>query len=366
MELALILVIAVLIVGFVAVTGIRRKTTKKILPSEENRSSLASTQIRSESEQTTGEDRADSPQAVISPAELGQALKRSRGIFGQMLSRIKPGGDLKEILESVEATLLLADVGPAVTDRVIQELGTRLKGKRLDRSVVMSELKLELRSQFLDTDRGLLVTGERPFVVLMVGVNGSGKTTTLGKLAVRFARDGYKVVIAAADTFRAAATEQAAIWADRAGVEIVSGQPGADPASVVYDAIDHARARGADLVLCDTAGRLQNKSNLMEELRKVKRVAEKGVGRPADEILLVLDATTGQNGISQAQVFKEAVDITGVCLTKLDGSAKGGVALAIEATLEIPIKLVGIGEGPDDLKPFDTDEFVEELVGGEL
>jgi fused signal recognition particle receptor len=195
---------------------------------------------------------------------------------------------------------------------------------------------------------------------LFVGVNGVGKTTTIGKLAKREADAGNRVVMAAGDTFRAAAAEQLTTWAERSGAEIVRGTPGADPSSVVFDAVASATARGADLVLADTAGRLHTKTNLMEELRKVRRVAEKGAG-VVTETLLVLDATTGQNGLAQARQFTEAVDVTGVVLTKLDGSAKGGIVVAIQQELGIPVKLVGLGEGIEDLVVFDPDEFVEAL-----
>jgi fused signal recognition particle receptor len=195
---------------------------------------------------------------------------------------------------------------------------------------------------------------------LFVGVNGVGKTTTIGKLGTREARGGIKVVMAAGDTFRAAAAEQLGMWAERAGAELVRGNEGGDPSAVIYDAVEAAAARDADLVLADTAGRLHNKVNLMEELRKVRRVADQGAGH-VTEVLLVLDATTGQNGLVQAAQFGEAVELTGVVLTKLDGSAKGGIVIAIHDQLGIPVKLVGLGEGADDLIPFDPDEFVEAL-----
>jgi fused signal recognition particle receptor len=201
-----------------------------------------------------------------------------------------------------------------------------------------------------------------PDVWLMVGVNGAGKTTTLGKLAAQQTRAGRRVLLAAGDTFRAAAGEQLDVWAQRTGAEIVRGAEGADPASVIFDSIQGATARGADLVLADTAGRLQSNTNLMEELRKVRRVAEKGSG-VVSEVLLVIDATTGQNGLSQARQFSEATQVTGVVLTKLDGSAKGGIVFAIETELGIPVKLVGLGETIDDLAPFDPVEFVDALLG---
>jgi len=197
-------------------------------------------------------------------------------------------------------------------------------------------------------------------VWLFVGVNGVGKTTTIGKLAKREAADGKRVLLAAGDTFRAAAAEQLEMWADRAGAEIVRGSEGGDPSAVIFDAVERASSRGSDLVLADTAGRLHNKVNLMEELRKVRRVADKGAGT-VSEVLLVIDATTGQNGLVQARQFQEAADLTGVVLTKLDGSAKGGIVVAVQAELGLPVKLVGLGEGVEDLVAFDPDEFVEAL-----
>ncbi|HEY3000632.1 MAG TPA: signal recognition particle-docking protein FtsY, partial [Acidimicrobiales bacterium] len=231
-----------------------------------------------------------------------------------------------------------------------------------DPEVLLDRLKSQLKERLAIGDRALtlqLVPGA-PDVWLFVGVNGVGKTTTIGKVARRQALDGYTVIMAAGDTFRAAAAEQLDTWAQRTGSDMVRGNEGGDPSAVVFDAVQRAAARGYELVLADTAGRLHTKTNLMEELRKVRRVADRDPGN-VTEVLLVLDATTGQNGLAQAQQFTEAVDVTGVVLTKLDGSAKGGIALAIETTLGIPIKLVGLGETVDDLVEFDPDEFVEAL-----
>ncbi|HEY8546046.1 MAG TPA: signal recognition particle-docking protein FtsY, partial [Acidimicrobiales bacterium] len=221
-------------------------------------------------------------------------------------------------------------------------------------------LKVELKAILSTGDRSLHYEEGGPNVWLFVGVNGVGKTTTIGKIGRQQIAGGRSVVMAAGDTFRAAAAEQLTTWAERAGADIVRGNEGGDPSAVIYDAVQRAAARGGDLVLGDTAGRLHTKTNLMEELRKVRRVADRDPGN-VTEVLLVLDATTGQNGLTQAQQFTEAVDLTGVVLTKLDGSAKGGIALAVETTLGIPIKLVGLGEGIEDLVPFDPDEFVEAL-----
>lgn len=228
---------------------------------------------------------------------------------------------------------------------------------------VLEALRGELVERLGGYDRSLVrrSDGDGPAVWLFVGVNGVGKTTTIGKLAHRETGNGAGVMLAAGDTFRAAAAEQLASWADRAGAGIVRGSPGADPSSVVYDAVESAAARGAGLVLADTAGRFHNRSNLMEELRKIRRVAAKGAGE-VTETLLVLDAATGQNGLAQARQFTEAVDVTGVVLTKLDGSAKGGIVVAVQEELGVPVKLVGLGEGLDDLVPFDETAFVDALL----
>jgi fused signal recognition particle receptor len=219
-------------------------------------------------------------------------------------------------------------------------------------------------SSILGRDEALRLPEGGLGVVMVVGVNGSGKTTTIGKLAARLAGEGKKVSLAGSDTFRAAASEQLGVWAERSGAHLVSQERGADPGSVAFDAVSAARARGSDVLIVDTAGRLHTKQPLMEELKKVRRVLEKATGRPPDETLLVLDATTGQNGIAQAQAFTEAVEVTGVALTKLDGTAKGGVVLAVRDRLGVPVKLIGLGEGSGDLEPFDGEVFAERLLGG--
>jgi fused signal recognition particle receptor len=265
--------------------------------------------------------------------------------------------------DDLEEALLVADVGVALTAVLLDELRDRVKSKGIkDPDTLLEELKAELKARLGDADRSLRFDGleGRPDVWLFVGVNGVGKTTTIGKIGAQQAAEGRRVVMAAGDTFRAAAAEQLGTWAERSGAELVRGNEGGDPSAVIFDAIAHAAAKGADLVLADTAGRLQNKVNLMEELRKVRRVAAKEPGN-VTEVLLVLDATTGQNGLSQAREFAQAVDVTGVVLTKLDGSAKGGIVLAIQHEFGIPVKLVGLGESIGDLVPFDPDEFVEAL-----
>jgi fused signal recognition particle receptor len=263
--------------------------------------------------------------------------------------------------DELEEALILADVGAELTAQILDDLRRRVKQEGISSSEdLVAALKAELIST-LEGDRELHFAPDAMNVWLFVGVNGVGKTTTIGKIGMRQAREGHRVVMAAGDTFRAAAADQLELWADRVGASIIRGNEGGDPGAVVFDAVQHAAARNADLVLADTAGRLHTKTNLMEELKKVRRVAERPPGH-VSEVLLVIDATTGQNGLIQAQQFAAATGVTGVVLTKLDGTAKGGIALAIRAQLGIPIKLVGLGEGPEDLVDFDADEFVDALV----
>jgi fused signal recognition particle receptor len=267
--------------------------------------------------------------------------------------------------EEIEDTLITADIGVGPTTELVEKLRTRLRvegGSPADARTVLREELLALVDPSMD--RTLHVDGagaDGPAVVLVVGVNGAGKTTSVGKIARVLVAEGRSVVMGAADTFRAAATEQLTTWGQRVGVEGVAGPEGSDPASVAFESVREGIDRGIDVVLVDTAGRLQNKAGLMDELGKVKRVIEKQL--PVREVLLVLDATTGQNGMVQARVFSEVVDVTGIVLTKLDGSAKGGIVVAVQRELGVPVKLVGIGEGPDDLAPFDPEAFVEALLG---
>jgi fused signal recognition particle receptor len=264
------------------------------------------------------------------------------------------------VLGELEEALLLADVGLGTTTQLITTLREQSRGK--DADILIDSLRELAIEMFAGDDIELHFADEGTTVWLLVGVNGVGKTTTIGKLARREADLGRQVVLAAGDTFRAAAGEQLALWATRTGTDIVEGADGADPSSVVYDAIAHAAANGADLVLADTAGRLHTKTNLMVELQKIRRVADRPPGK-VTEVLLVLDATTGQNGLVQARQFTEAVGVTGIVLTKLDGTARGGIVLAIRTELGLPIKLVGLGEGEHDLVPFDAKDFAEELIG---
>ena len=296
---------------------------------------------------------------------LRSRLARSQNVLGRGLLALLSSDDLDEdTWEEVETTLLSADVGVAASQDIVAALRTRTKvlGTRST-----DELRSLLREELLNAigtgvDRSLrtLPHDDRPAVVLVVGVNGTGKTTTCGKLARVLIADGRSVVLGAADTFRAAAADQLTTWAGRVGAEVVRGPEGGDPASVAYDAVKAGVERRADCVLIDTAGRLHTKTGLMDELAKIKRVAEK-LGS-IDEVLLVLDATTGQNGVVQAKQFAQAVDVTGVVLSKLDGTAKGGIVIAVQRELGIPVKLVGLGEGPDDLAPFDAAQFVDALV----
>jgi fused signal recognition particle receptor len=288
-------------------------------------------------------------------------LTKARSALGGYLGSIRSRKVDDQTWDELEEALIRADVGVGATGRILDDLRATAKVESItDPEVLLDGLKAQLKDQLASGDRSLRHEPGSPNVWLFVGVNGVGKTTTIAKIARLQQADGHRVVMAAADTFRAAATEQLGMWAERTGSEMVRGNEGGDPSAVVFDAVERAAARGYDLVLADTAGRLHTKSNLMEELRKVRRVADRDPGN-VTEVLLVLDATTGQNGLAQAQQFTDAVDVTGVVLTKLDGSAKGGIALAIQATLGIPIKLVGLGESVDDLVEFDPDEFVEAL-----
>jgi fused signal recognition particle receptor len=305
------------------------------------------------------------PEVVAPPATLRERMARARsaltGAFAGVLGR---GGITDETFFDLEEALLRADVGVGGTDALIEDLRSRVKSKEItDPDQLLDALQADMAERLEGADRSLhFVDGDpdSPNVWMFVGVNGVGKTTTIGKVAAQQRDAGRTVLVAAGDTFRAAAAEQLTTWAERSGAEIVRGAEGGDPSSVIFDAVERAAARGIDLVLADTAGRLHTKTNLMEELRKVRRVAEKGAGR-VTETLLVIDATTGQNGLAQAREFGEATQVTGVVLTKLDGSAKGGIVFAIETELGIPVKLVGIGETIDDLVPFDPDEFVAAL-----
>ncbi|WP_419929233.1 signal recognition particle-docking protein FtsY [Candidatus Poriferisocius sp.] len=296
----------------------------------------------------------------VEPASFRNRLATARGTFSGFLASVVSRGVDDATWEELEDALILADAGVGTTTALLNRLKEEAKADRVSDS---EELVALLKSQMAESLGGRdleLVTEGSPAVWLFVGVNGVGKTTTIGKLAAREVRSGRKVVLAAGDTFRAAAAEQLGQWAERSGAELVRGAEGADPSSVIYDAVEHAAASGVPLVMADTAGRIHTRANLMEELAKIHRVAGKGPGT-VTEVLLVIDASTGQNGLAQARQFTESAELTGVVLTKLDGSAKGGIVMAVQDELDIPVKLVGLGEGIADLVEFNVDEFVEAL-----
>jgi fused signal recognition particle receptor len=297
------------------------------------------------------------------PPTLRGRLSRARAAFaGAFAGVLARAGITDATWDDLEEALLRADVGLGVTTDLLDGLRAAVKSKEVSEpEQLLDALRLEMKERLAGADRALHFDSERrPNVWLFVGVNGVGKTTSIGKVANQQVAAGRRVLLAAGDTFRAAAAEQLTTWAERADVELVRGSEGGDPSAVVFDAIERAASRDLDLVLADTAGRLHTKTNLMEELRKVRRVAEKGAGT-VTESLLVIDATTGQNGLAQAREFGEATQLTGVVLTKLDGSAKGGIVFAVETELGLPVKLVGLGESLGDLVPFDPDEFVDAL-----
>jgi fused signal recognition particle receptor len=300
---------------------------------------------------------------VVERPRFRDRLGKARGLFsgyiGSVLSR---AGIDDETWDELEEAMIRADVGVNATTALLDDLRLRVKAEGITTPGALVEaLKDDLKKSLTTADRSLRFEPGGTNVWLFVGVNGVGKTTSIGKVGRKQADEGRSVIMAAGDTFRAAAAEQLELWAARVDAELVRGAEGADPSSVIFDAAERAAARGVELVLADTAGRLHTKVNLMEELKKVRRVAEKGAPGRVTEVLLVIDATTGQNGLVQARQFTDAVEVTGVVLTKLDGTAKGGIALAIQTDLGIPIKLVGLGEAAEDLVPFDPDDFVDAL-----
>jgi fused signal recognition particle receptor len=302
------------------------------------------------------------PEPLTARERFRQRLTRTRNVLGASVADLFGRGITDEAWDGLEEALITADVGVAATTEIVEELQRRAREEGAsDGDAVLEMLKQELRAALGSADRSLARTSDDdPTVWLITGVNGTGKTTTIGKLAAVEHREGRSVVLAAADTFRAAAADQLGIWAERTDARLIRKDEGADPASVAYEGYQAAKATDADLLIVDTAGRLHNKRELMDELGKVKRVVEKQAG-PLEETLLVLDATTGQNGIAQARAFLEAVEVTGIALTKLDGSSKGGIVVAVQRELGLPVKLVGLGEEIDDLAPFDPDAFVEGL-----
>lgn len=266
-----------------------------------------------------------------------------------------------DFYEEIEEILIMGDIGVSATENILESLKQKVKENHIKKPDECKELLIESIKEQMQVGETAYRFEEEKSVVLIVGVNGVGKTTSVGKLAGKLKAQGKKVVLAAADTFRAAAGEQLKEWANRAGVDMIGGQEGSDPAAVIYDAVAAAKARNADVLLCDTAGRLHNKKNLMEELRKINRILEKEYPDAYRETLVVLDATTGQNALAQAKQFAEVTDLTGIILTKMDGTAKGGIAVAIQSELQIPVKYIGVGETIDDLQKFDPEEFVNAL-----
>lgn len=267
-----------------------------------------------------------------------------------------------DFYEELEEALILADIGAATAADTVAQLRKRVSQKLLGRADEVKDALRDILAEKLDVGDPSMDLSTQPSVVLIIGVNGVGKTTSIGKLAARYKSEGKKVLLCAGDTFRAAAADQLEIWADRAGVDIVRQHEGADPGAVLFDALQAAKARNVDVVLCDTAGRLHNKQNLMNELAKLRKIIDREVPDAAKETLLVLDATTGQNGLIQARQFKETAGLTGIILTKLDGTAKGGIVVAIAQELQVPVKFVGVGEGIGDLRPFDAREFTRGLL----
>ena len=298
-------------------------------------------------------------------SKIGEGLRKTRdSLMGTVTSMLNSFTRIDEdLFEELEEILITGDVGVHTASAIVAQLRTRVKETGTTDPDAIRGLLKEIVEQMIGGDEGLDLS-HKPSVLLVIGVNGVGKTTSIGKLAAQFKAEGKRVILGAADTFRAAAIEQLDIWAQRAGVEIVKHAQGADPAAVVFDTMSAGKARGADVIICDTAGRLHNKKHLMDELAKIRRVIDREVPESACEVLLVLDATTGQNAVNQAREFREVAGITGIILTKLDGTARGGVVLTIREELKIPVKFIGVGEGIDDLQPFDAKAFADGLFGG--
>lgn len=331
---------------------------------------IAEQPLLSESTQSEAiPESAETPAEQVKPggffSRLKQGLSRTRENLAEGLSALVSGRKTIDdaLLEEIEMQLLTADVGIEATDQIIASLTAKLKRKQLkDSDALMESLQAELRALLEPCSVPLKIdVTQKPYVILVVGVNGVGKTTTIGKLARRFQNENHKVMLAAGDTFRAAAVEQLQAWGDRNKVPVVAQSSGSDSASVIFDAYQSAKARGIDVLIADTAGRLHNKTNLMQELQKIVRVLRKLDDNVPHEVMLVLDSTTGQNALNQARSFNDAVKLTGLCLTKLDGTAKGGVVFAIAKALALPIRFIGIGEQAEDLRPFNADDFVAAL-----
>ncbi len=375
----LYLVIGIAVVGLLLVVGLvttRGRRTPPAPPSADHAAPATDVLAPPEAEPEAGPADvalAEPPAPTLEKPErpaprlvrLRQRLAGSQGALGRGLLSLLSRDRLDEdTWEAIEDLLLGADIGVAPTQELVERLRTRLRVEgdaTPDARAVLREELIALVDPTMDRALRVSGDGDAPGVVLVVGVNGTGKTTTVGKIARILVAEDRRTLLAAADTFRAAAVDQLATWGERVGVDVVRGPEGGDPASVAFEAVKQGVDAGVDTVVVDTAGRLQNKQGLMDELGKVKRVIEKQT--PVTEVLLVLDATTGQNGLIQAKVFSEVVDVTGIVLTKLDGSAKGGIVVAVQRQLGVPVKLVGLGEGPDDLAPFDAAAFVDALLG---
>ena len=297
--------------------------------------------------------------------KIAQGLKKTRdSMMGKVDALLNSFTKIdEEFFEELEENLIMADVGAVTSARICDNLRKKVKEQGVSDAAEVKAAMKEIISEMLSGEEELNLS-TKPTVILVIGVNGVGKTTTIGKLANNLKNEGKKVLLAAADTFRAAAIDQLQIWADRAGVDLVKHDEGSDPAAVVFDAVNAGKARGCDVVICDTAGRLHNKKNLMDELAKISRVVDREAPGSAKEVLLVLDATTGQNALNQAKLFQEAAGLTGIILTKLDGTARGGVVIGIKEELNIPIKYIGVGEQIDDLRPFNSKDFVDALFEG--
>ncbi len=296
-------------------------------------------------------------------SKIKNGLAKTRNALSENVTRLinsftKIDEDLFEELEEI---LIMSDIGYATAEHICSELRAKVKAEGVTDPNVIKEFLCEIIADIIEGDAQINLS-TKPSVILVIGVNGVGKTTSIGKLAAQLKQDGNKVLLGAADTFRAAAIDQLEVWAERAGVDMVKSVEGTDPASVVFDTIAAAKARKSDVIICDTAGRLHNKKNLMDELAKINRIINRELPDAAKETFLVLDATTGQNAVNQAREFKNVTDITGIILTKLDGTAKGGVVLAIKNELQIPVKFIGVGEGIDDLQPFDAKEFAQSII----
>ncbi|HAN94238.1 MAG: signal recognition particle-docking protein FtsY [Limnochordia bacterium] len=298
--------------------------------------------------------------------KLVSGLEKTKQNLVAKVEQITSGRKVDEALfEELEEVLIQADCGVATAMFLVDQLRERARTERITEAEELKTILQDEMVALLEKNAAPLKTpGEKPYVIMVVGVNGAGKTTTIAKLAHRFKQENAKVLLAAADTFRAAAIDQLGVWANRLGVELIAHQEGSDPAAVAFDAVSAAKARGSDVLIIDTAGRLQTKVNLMAELGKIHRVVQRELGRDLDEVLLVVDATTGQNALSQGKIFQEAVPLTGIALTKLDGTAKGGIVLALASELELAVKLVGVGEQYEDLQDFDARAFVAALFGG--